>query len=132
VATEGQFRVGGSTELEYGDATELERAQQVATNQEAPAPPEIGPAVEQGSPALDFPVDAGGPVDPDLDAVLYGPTDYPDRPLTNGMGFGTGSNFSPNPQETEDQFMHRVAIKVLDAPGPEELKVWAARRLAGA
>lgn len=70
--------------------------------------------------------------DPDLDAVLFGPTDFPGRPLTQGMSFGPGDNFSPNPQETEDQFMHRIAIKVLDSGGPEDLQIWAARRLAGA
>lgn len=129
---EPQFRVGGSTELAYGDATALAEAQDLAEDLR-PAPPDPGPPIEEGSPALDFPGDAGGVADPDLDAVLFGPTDFPGRPLTNGMSFGPGNNFSPNPQETEDQFMQKYAIKVLETTGaPEEMRDWAARRLAGA
>lgn len=124
-----EFRVGGSTELEYGDRGALAKATTVA------GPPiELPEGFEEtaATSGLAFESPDGGEPDPDVDAVLFGPTDFPERPITHGMAFGPGPNVSPNPDETEDQFMHRFAIRTLETDVPEENKVWAARRLAGA
>jgi hypothetical protein len=128
MAEDPTYRTQGSTELEYGDRQALEKS--TAAAGEPIGPPEITDV--PASSGLEFAPDMGGEPDPDVDAVLFGPTDYPDRPLTHGMSFGPGANVSPNPDETEDQFMHRVAIRTLESDTPEDAKVWAARRLAGA
>lgn len=130
MAEDLEYRVSGSTELAKGDRASLARATRTAG--EPIAPPEITETEVAPTGGLAFAPDMGGEPDPDIDAVLFGPTDYPDRPITNGMSFGPGANFSPNPDETEDQFMHRIAIRALEADSPEDVKVWAARRLAGA
>jgi hypothetical protein len=128
VADEPTYRVGGSTELEYGDRSALQKATSAAGE------PMTLPEVTDAAPTsgIAFEPDTGGEPDPDVDAALFAPTDFPDRPLTHGMSFGPGANVSPNPDETEDQFMHRFAIRTLEVDAPEENKIWAARRLAGA
>ncbi len=77
----------------------------------------------------------GGGAEPNLDplmAEVFAPSDRPDVPVTEGMSFGPGANYSALPDESEDQFLNRVARRILSTGSPSEfLQEWAASRLVG-
>ena len=134
MADELEFRTQG-TELPYGARKELARQTAFAEAAAPPSPPaEPRPVaeavpVEEEPPAMQLVSPAGAD---ELDAFLFAPTDFPDRPLTDGAPFGPGRNELVLPQEDERAFLHRVARRMLEEPGvPEDAKVWAARVIAG-
>lgn len=99
---DAEFRMGGG--LEYGDAGELNAA--ITYRQSTPRDP--------------------------IDEEVFAPTDRPDEPITQGMPFGPGDNFSASPDETEGQRLARIATSMLQTPGtPDDAVVWAARQLGG-
>lgn len=79
----------------------------------------------------------GGAVGPevgdDLDAEFLGPTRYPNRPITNGAPFGPGADFVAMPDESDQQFLGRVAERMLQGGRqvPDAAKQWALRVLVG-
>lgn len=94
-------------------------------------------AREQLDEAMEFAAEAPGFLDvlPDtadeFDAVMLAGTDFPERPLTHGAPFGPGANAVPLPRESEQAFLRRIAMQMLEAGAPEDAKLWAARVIAG-
>ena len=52
----------------------------------------------------------------DKTAFLFSETDRPDEPLTAGMAFGAGPDFSRHSIETDTQFRSRVSSTLADNP----------------
>lgn len=132
-----EFRVQGSSELQKGDRKAL--AEGAAFAAAAPQAKVIADEFVTTDPMTTTGEEVmyGGPVGPevgdDLDAEFLGPTRYPNRPLTNGAPFGPGADFVALPNESDQQFLGRVAERMLQGGRqvPDDAKVWALRVLAG-
>jgi len=51
------------------------------------------------------------------DAALFGPTDRPGEPVTQGLPFGPGASYVPRPNEDDRTFLLRVADQLENTPG---------------
>ncbi len=67
------------------------------------------------------------PADED-EAFLFSPTDRPDEPVTSGMSFGAGSDFSRFAHESNADMLNRVADSITTDPAAsKEVRAFAAR-----
>jgi hypothetical protein len=63
---------------------------------------------------------------------IFGPSERPDEPLTQGAPFGQGSDFLRMSYESDDQFTRRIASQIVAAPSsPGEARGFARRLLEG-
>ena len=68
----------------------------------------------------------------DAQSFLFSPTDRPQEPFSAGLPFGAGPNANPQGNETDDQFVQRIAGQVkADPTAPKQLKQFADRALQG-
>jgi hypothetical protein len=59
---------------------------------------------------------------------LFSGTDRPDEPITQGMTFGAGADFTRFAHETNDDLLNRVADKFqADPAAPKEVRAFAER-----
>lgn len=122
-----EFRVTGSTELGKGDRQALDEAEDIAASA-----PELPADVAGQFDMTSLPEITGGGSE-DIDAELFAPTDFPNRPLTHGASFGPGATVSPRPRLSDRQLLARYAERIVEARDsvPEGSLVWAMRVLAG-
>jgi len=115
VARDIDFHSQGSSELGKGAGKQLEEGFDYAS---------------QGAFKEAFgSVSASDPVD----EVLFAPTDFPNRPITNGAAFGPGANFVRTPKLSDRAILNRAATRILENKDdvPDDALVWAMRVLAG-
>lgn len=66
------------------------------------------------------------------ESFIFGPTDRPEEPLTQGAPIGPGSDFLRFSYESDDQFTRRVAEQIISLPtAPGEARGFARRLLEG-
>lgn len=79
---------------------------------------QIGAAPPTG--ASPFAPGGAGParrlVDEELLEEMLRPSDRPEEPITTGLPFGAGANFTRLPDETDEAFRGRVASELLESP----------------
>src|SRR5687767_9493690 len=122
----------------HGATADIQRAVQAG----AP-PPQEPPGPPTGFPPLppDPDEDAVAPTLPTplslqddktgLDDLIFGPTDRPDEPITEGVPFGPGAVGIRGANETDRQFLMRVA-STLNTPGaPAAVQRFAGRVARG-
>jgi hypothetical protein len=87
---------------------------------------------------LDFASTAQDQQQPDFkpstpeEQFLYGPTDRPNEPITHGAPFGPGAPVSRFANETNQEFMTRVAQQLSSDPNAApEVQAFASRVLRG-
>jgi hypothetical protein len=87
--------------------------------QAVPAQPRQAQA-QQGGPPLVSPPTGPPELTDELnngaDALLFGPSDRPDEPVTHGAPFGPGASFTAEPDETQRSFLLRVADSLDASP----------------
>lgn len=115
----GQVVPRAAADAEHGSTAALQRlASAVPRVAPAAAPEQVRPPA--GSPSPPAPPGAGqltGDLNDGFDSALFGPTNRPNEPITEGAPFGPGSNYVRRPYEDDRSFMLRVAQE-LEA-GPE-------------
>lgn len=135
MASQPAYRVQGSSELQKGDAEQLAAELSFAENMGPSTPAELPAPQDQGElgTGVDFGQVYGEVADPAADEVLFSPSDRPGEPITQGASFGEGADFLPLPHEEQDQYMSRVARRVIEAgPAmPDSGISWALRQLLG-
>lgn len=107
----------GPEQLPQGAATQLNQQMDLL-----PAPDALAAAEDQqpSAPLTDF------------DELLFGATDRPEEPLTQGANFGPGANFTTRGPETDRDFMARAALELANAPGASSrVRAFAARVARG-
>lgn len=63
---------------------------------------------------------------------IFGPSERPDEPVTQGAPFGQGSDFLRSSYEDDDSFTRRIASQIVAAPSsPGEARGFARRLLEG-
>ena len=83
----------------------------------APGPPPAGQVPDQN----------GG-----YDAALFAPSDRTHEPITQGAPFGPGASFVPQDQESDRDFLVRVATTIESSPGASnQVKAFAAAVKSG-
>ena len=106
------YRAQGSS-LEKGAATRLNKGVQ---------------DIEQG----EFQAVFGDGPDDEYDEVLFGPTAFPERPITYGASFGPGTNSVRLPNQTPRDHLLRVAENIVANKDslPDDALVWAINVIA--
>ena len=103
--------------------TGLPYGENALVNQMSEAIPDDEPFVEPGFDEL-----AGFEPGDDKTAFLFSETDRPDEPLTQGMGFGPGADFSRHAHESNADLLNRVADSIAsDVSAPKEARAFADR-----
>lgn len=116
------------TSLPKGSSTELDEGLDVAAS--APEQPQFDTAQIDESELPEF---TGESTPDETDEVLFGPSDFPNRPLTHGVPMGPGANFVVTPRMSDREILARAATSILESRNdlPSEAVLFAARVLAG-
>lgn len=116
------------TDLPKGSASELEEGLDFAAA--APTAPafDVGAVDESEIPEFVGDVPAG-----EVDEEIFGPTDFPNRPLTHGVPIGPGQDFTVTPRTSDRAILARAATRMLEFKDdlPAEALIFATRVLAG-
>lgn len=117
-----KHRMGsGSTQLPYGSAKELNDSLKGIDMQLQ----SVDQMVTQGdySPAN---------ADPEVDELMFRPTDRPQEPVTQGAPVGPGSNFvvARDPNEVESSFRKRLSELLISSSDSSDSEKMLAYRIA--
>lgn len=134
MARPGEIQVRAGEGSDYGASAALQR-QQAGVPAQAPvaagpsAPPvQAAPGPPGSAPTVGEQPDLNGGYDPSL----FGPTDRTHEPVTSGVPFGPGPSFVPKPQESDRDFLSRVAGSLEQSPGASnQVKAFAAAVKSG-
>lgn len=113
MARPGQIVPRAPADAEHGATAELQRVAGAIPARPAPQPQARQVSAQPPS----EPVQLTDDLNDGYDAVLFGPSQRPDEPITEGAPFGPGSNFVPRPFEDDRAFMLRVADEIERSPG---------------
>lgn len=121
---EAEIKQQGSS-LPKGAATQLDEG-----FDEAAAAPEALP-VDSTVDQSEVPEVFGESGPDEIDAEIFAPSDFPNRPLTNGLPFGPGQNFTVTPRMTDRALLTRAALSIAEAKDsvPTGAVEWAMRVL---
>jgi len=113
VARPGEIVPRAPADAEHGSTAQLQRvAGAIPARPAAEAQPR-----QAGTQPPSEPTQLTNDLNDGYDAVLFGPSQRPDEPITEGAPFGPGSNFVPSPFEDDRAFMLRVADEIERSPG---------------
>lgn len=116
------------TDLPKGAAQDLDEGLDVANA--APDAPGTSTGTIDESELPEVVGEGGGNED---NADLFGPSDFPNRPLTHGVPIGPGQNFTVTPRMSERAVLTQAAqsIVALKDDVPSDAVLFAIRVLAG-
>lgn len=84
------------------------------TAEQGAAKPYLRPGAE---PALSgSALDPGAAIEPDMMPAVLRPTSRPTLPVTHGLPYGPGANFTQAPDEPPERFRQRVAASLAASP----------------
>ena len=122
-----EFRQQG-TDLPKGSATQLDEAYDLAA-----AAPGVGQFDTSQVDESEIPEYTGESAPDEVDEELFGPTLFPNRPLTHGVPIGPGQNFTVTPRLSDRAILYQAAERILSLKDdvPAAASIFAARVLAG-
>jgi hypothetical protein len=133
----GQVTPRAPADAEHGSTARLQRLAGTAPTSPGAGPTRVPRALPQPvalppEPLSDVHSPLEGSDEREIAEMLFGPTQFPDEPITAGAPFGPGPSFVARPSESRFAFMRRVADALSSSPAAvPEIRRYAERIARG-